>query len=236
MSEVIRQLCQKCLHIRQRIRQMINHDDITESITESEDNPPFPDNPCIPYLRTVIEQLLAGKKLDYGEVNFVIVDGLVEYDEVLGYEEIENYQTSIWLEQRSEHLEEQLNAVLGQLSVGLNHLQIRTGRRAYFEDFCEDMFEENGLVVQMEGKEKRPFPHKSVILDMETEGSMMTELFREDMIYLPIYKKPWQIAPNLDITVPIGYNTVIVKGVIKQNETLHSDKFEREFYDSVEHM
>jgi hypothetical protein len=228
---------------------------ITDPIQEAEDNLPIPDNACIAYVRDVIEQLLAKKKLAYGEVNFVIIDDeSCHYESEDGseerqsdgdeeeqvyteeIEEIANYQTSIWMQQKREHLDEQLDTVLGLLVTGLNHLQIRTGRSLYFENFCQLMLEENGLVVQVEGKDKTSFPHKSIVLDMETEGSMMTELLREDIIYIPIYKKPWQIAPNLDITVPIGYNTVIVKGVIKQNETLHSDKFEREFYDSVEHM
>ena len=42
---------------------------------------------------------------------------------------------------------------------------------------------------------------------------------QEDIIYLPIYKKPWQIAENLNISVPIGYNTVIVKGLDLREES-----------------
>lgn len=264
MREFIRQLGQTCSHIRQRIHVLLGRNVISDPIQEAEDNLPIPDNACIAYVRDVIEQLLAKKKLTYGEVNFVIIDDaschyksdedsdkeLVEKSENVSEErqldadeeeqvyteEIEaiaNYQTSIWMQQKREHLDEQLDTVLALLTPGLNHLQIRTDRQSYFTDFCQNMFEENGLVVQVEGKEKTSFPHKCMVLDMETEGAMMTELLREDIIYLPIYKKPWQIAPNLDITVPIGYNTVIVKGVIKQNQTLHSDKFEREFYDSL---
>jgi hypothetical protein len=239
---------------------MLGRNDEADGKKESVDNPSFPDNPCIPYLRAVVEHLLVSRGIQYREMNLVIIDDssytreaesdltseeealekVDEVDNVDGAEKenaiIDCYQTSIWLAQRREYLDEQLDTVLSQLSEELNHLQIRTDRSAYFEEFCQSMFEENGLVVQVEGKEKRQFPRGSVVLDLETEGLMMSGLLREDIIYLPIYKKPWQIAPNLDITVPIGYNTVIVKGAIKQTVTSHSDKFEREFYDSGERI
>ena len=256
MSKIIRQ-------IKQRLCQLLQQGQEKDSREAAASMQPFPHNPCIPYLRAVVEQLLVRRGIAYREMKLVIVDDSKysfgtgtfatgeeeaaekedeeeeEADQVDGIEKadgiIETYQTSIWLVERKEHLDEQLDSVLTQLSAGLNYLQIRTDRSAYFEDFEQSMFEENGLVVQVEGKEQRQFPRGSVVLDLETEGPMMTELLRVDIIYLPIYKKPWQIAQNLDITVPIGYNTVIVKGAMKQTKISYSDKFEREFYDSEEH-
>ncbi len=38
---------------------------------------------------------------------------------------------------------------------------------------------------------------------------------KEGILYIPVYKRPWtqvKIQQNLDISIPIGYNTVIVKG------------------------
>lgn len=244
MSKIIRQ-------IKQRLCQLLHQEQEKDNLETSAGRQPFPDNPCIPYLRAVVEQLLVRREIAYREMKLVIVDdssyacgtgsfttGEEETDPFDGLEKedgiIETFQTSIWLAEMKEQLDEQLDTILMQLSSGLNYLQIRTDRSAYFEDFEQNMFEENGLVVQVEGKEKRQFPRGSVVLDLETEGAMMSELLREDIIYLPIYKKPWQIAQNLDITVPIGYNTVIVKGAMKQTKISYSDKFEREFYDAGE--
>lgn len=253
MSKILRQ-------IKQRLCQLLQQEQEKDNREASTGRQPFLDNPCIPYLRAVVEQLLVRRGIAYREMKLVIVDDssytcgigsfatgeeeakddeeIDEADHVDGAEKtdgiIETYQTSIYLAEMKEHLDEHLDSVLTQLSAGLNYLQIRTDRKVYFEDFEQNMFEENGLVVQVEGKEKRQFPRGSVVLDLETGGPMMSELLREDIIYLPIYKKPWLIAQNLDITVPIGYNTVIVKGAMEQTKISYSDKFEREFYDAGE--
>lgn len=196
----------------------------------------LPDNPCVPYMRVIVEQLLAARNIAFRDFYLILIDGSSEgTEEVLSMEEtekIESYQDTVWREQRKDYLDGQLNTILEQLAPGLNRLQIRTDRPAYFEEFSQRMYEENGLVVQLEEGKYDPFPTDSVVLDFELEGSMPSVLFHSDTLYLPIYKKPWQIAPNLDITVPIGYNTVIVKGAIKQTVASYPDRFEREFYNS----
>ena len=50
--------------------------------------------------------------------------------------------------------------------------------------------------------------------------------------YIPIHKKPWKQGENLDIMVPIGYNTVIVKSMHHQREKLGRDRFEEAFYEN----
>lgn len=145
---------------------------------------------------------------------------------------IERYQDAIWEAQKNDHLEEQLQELLLQLIPGLNHLCICTGRPAHFADFTERMCEENGLLVQLFDPEDFSFPGRSVAFDFIPKGRLPGGHLRGDIIYLPIYKKQWQIAENLDITVPIGYNTVIVKGAVKQTKLSYPDKFEREFYSS----
>ena len=48
--------------------------------------------------------------------------------------------------------------------------------------------------------------------------------------YIPIHKKPWKIAENLDIIVPFGYNTVIVKSRQNKKKKPVRDRFEEAFY------
>ena len=45
-------------------------------------------------------------------------------------------------------------------------------------------------------------------------------------------QKPWKQGENLDIMVPIGYNTVIVKSMHHQREKLGRDRFEEAFYEN----
>lgn len=69
-----------------------------------------------------------------------------------------------------------------------------------------------------------------LLLDFEWEGDCYTGQMGEGRAYIPIHKKPWKQGENLDIMVPIGYNTVIVKGMQKQQEKLGRDRFEEAFY------
>ena len=71
------------------------------------------------------------------------------------------------------------------------------------------------MVVQMEEPGQVSPEGVNVVLDMEKQGNYHSQFVREGTLYLPIYKRPWskvKILQNLDISVPIGYNTVIVKG------------------------
>lgn len=140
--------------------------------------------------------------------------------------------------------------VLEQISEDLNFLTIYTERPAYFQEFAETMYQENGLVVMIFPKEKLTeqtkrykgmrAPHMAVngrreevwrlILDFEWEGSCYTGQMSSGRHYIPIHKKPWKLGDNLDIIVPIGYNTVIVKGIQNQRKKPGRDRFEEAFY------
>lgn len=143
--------------------------------------------------------------------------------------------------------------VLEQLSPGLNFLSIYTDRPVYFEEFAETMYEENGLIVMIYLKEQLKMNSKGsisrqnfrscmgklrgeaspqIILDFEWEGSCYYGQMRPGRYYIPVHKKPWETAENLDIMVPIGYNTVIVKGIRNKKEEPGLDRFEAAFYSS----
>ena len=67
----------------------------------------------------------------------------------------------------------------------------------------------------MEAKGQTSVNGINVVLDMEWEGSCHREYMKEQILYIPIYKRPWsklEMEQNLDISIPIGYNTMIVKG------------------------
>ena len=133
--------------------------------------------------------------------------------------------------------------VLEQIGDDLNYLTVYTGRPAYFSAFAERMYEENGLVVMVfpktrlsawEGQAgvRETFLTRKVILDFEWEGAYRTEMICAAATYIPIHKKPWKQGENLDIMVPIGENTVIVKGMHHQREKLGRDRFEEAFYEN----
>ncbi len=143
--------------------------------------------------------------------------------------------------------------VLEQLSADLNFLTIYTDRPAYFEEFAETMYEENGLIVMVLSKEDfisagggnavygkgrrgarnagaRAKAGPELVLDFEWKGRCYDEQMRPGRYYIPIHKKPWETAENLDIIVPIGYNTVIVKSVQNKRKRPEKDRFEAAFY------
>lgn len=154
--------------------------------------------------------------------------------------------------------------VLEQLADELNFLTIYTERPAYFFEFAETMYEENGLVVMLFPKDKlrragnvssqsgesrygqmqicslpeetgqkmRQAKACQLVLDFEWEGECYSGQMRPGRYYIPIHKKPWKIGENLDITIPIGYNTVIVKDIQNQRKKPWGDRFEEAFYSS----
>lgn len=149
--------------------------------------------------------------------------------------------------------------VLEQLADDLNFLSIYTERPAYFYEFAERMYEEKGLVVMLFSKRElsaarqrtghagrraghagqrgyttagRRMDTCKLLLDFEWEGDCYTGQMGEGRAYIPIHKKPWKQGENLDIMVPIGYNTVIVKGLQTQQGKLGRDRFEEAFYGS----
>lgn len=152
--------------------------------------------------------------------------------------------------------------VLEQLAEDLNFLTIYTERPAYFYEFAETMYEENGLIVMLFPKRclwdaargmsrrqdgslpdmtsvpgnagrclRRQTEHVwQLVLDFEWEGNCYLGQTRAGRYYIPIHKKPWKQGENLDITVPFGYNTVIVKGIQDKRKRPERDRFDEAFY------
>lgn len=69
-----------------------------------------------------------------------------------------------------------------------------------------------------------------VILDFEWEGKCYDGQMKAGSYYIPIHKKLWETAENLDIVVPIGYNTVIVKRIWNKTKKPRRDRLEEAFY------
>ena len=76
----------------------------------------------------------------------------------------------------------------------------------------------------------RPGVGDTLVLDFEWEGQCYFNLLAQGKNYIPIHKKPWKIAENLDIIVPFGYNTVIVKSRQNKKKKPVRDRFEEAFY------
>ena len=72
----------------------------------------------------------------------------------------------------------------------------------------------------------------TLVLDFEWEGACHFTQMQPGRYYIPIHKRPWKRGENLDIMVPIGYNTVIVKRIQEEKRKPRRDRFEEAFYDS----
>lgn len=149
------------------------------------------ENPFLPMLRNILEQVLEQKGLSYGSMKLLLIDT----DE----------PSSSMLD------EDDVQMALNQLSQDLNFLIILTDRPTYFQQYVETMYEETGLPVQIGKKGSARENTVNMVLDFEQKGDFWKEWLTTLTIYVPIYKKKWETAENLDICVPIGYNTVIVK-------------------------
>ena len=127
--------------------------------------------------------------------------------------------------------------VLYQLREHINALCIYTDRPEYFSDFAECASEENGLLTMILPKSEQnkvqrlPQNNRSkIILDFERKGICYQIGGNRNYGYIPIYKKPWEMRENLDIIVPFGYNTVIVKSGYTINRKFVNDRFDEGFY------
>lgn len=161
-----------------------------EAGTESE---AYKENPYLPYIREILKQVLKKRGLDYGRMRLLIIDTDLETGEIF------------W--------EDAVLSALEDLSPDLNFLTIFTNRAAYFQEYAETMYEEHGLLVCLEEKQNQTLGSANTVLDFERQGRFWQPDLPEPSIYLPIYKKEWERAENLDIFVPIGYNTVTVEGI-----------------------
>lgn len=156
------------------------------------------DNPFLPYIRPILCDVLRQRGLSYQNLRLLVIDGTEDLD------------TIFW--------EDEVLQALNDLSEDLNDLTILTGRPAYFQEYIEKMYEETGLLVRMLAKEPGQGRREkqilsNVVLDFESKGGMWNLHLADPGLYIPVYKKPWKTAENLDICVPIGYNTVIAKSI-----------------------
>lgn len=151
-------------------------------------------NPCISMMRSIVEYVIAEREVTFQKLELVILDAGSEHD-----------------------LQDDLDIqdTLSQLAFGLNYLLLVTDRPDFFEDFVFHMYEENGLIVQQVEKSVCKNVRGNLVLDFERAGEVPKEnMLRPGVIYVPIYKKPWEIGENLDIKVPVGYNTLVIEGAL----------------------
>ena len=141
-----------------------------------------------------------------------------------------------------------VDEVLEQLADELNYLTVYTDRPAHFSAFAEQVYEDNGLMPLFFSKKQlkchassgmggvadradmRTEVGDTLVLDFEWEGCCYFNVLAQGKKYIPIHKKPWEIAENLDIIVPFGYNTVIVKSRQNKKKKPGRDRFEEAFY------
>ena len=121
----------------------------------------------------------------------------------------------------------------------LNRIVILTDNPAYFEDYADNMYEEQGLIAEILRKEPQKIAALSseevfgnVILDFEEKGERASDIKFGKKIYIPVFKRKWERAGNLDIAVPIGYNTMIVRVSETVKTQPYLDKFEKAFYEN----
>lgn len=151
-------------------------------------------NPCISNMRSIVEHVIADREVTFQKLELVILDAGSEQDVQDDFD---------------------IQDTLSQLVFGLNYLLLVTDRPDFYENFVFDMYEENGLIVQQVEKSVCKNVRGNFILDFERAGEVPKEsMLRPGVIYVPIYKKPWEIGENLDIKVPVGYNTLVIEGVL----------------------
>lgn len=150
-------------------------------------------NPLITYMQVILEHVLTYKNLTCQNMELVVIDA-----EEKQYEDDNDIQIILYaLEQR------------------LNYLLLVTDRPDSYQEFMDEMYEENGLIVQQLPKSARRQARGNLVLDFERRSGMeLDQSACPQAIYVPIYKRPWEIRENLDILVPVGYNTLVVEGIL----------------------
>lgn len=168
------------------------------------------DNPYLPYIRSIMEAVLLEKQISYRDFFPVLIDGQEPEKTVFA---------------------------AGELGKDLNRMAILTDNAEYFENYRDTMYEEQGLIVEIYPKEKdcllsllKDREGKKVLLDFEVEDELIFGQSFGENIYIPIYKRVWESHGNVDIILPIGYNTMIVSGIYFEEKQPVYDKFEQAFY------
>ena len=176
----------------QKIRELLNRKKSKD--TEYELETGRKENPYLPRFRMILEQILDKYGMNYKNFHPLLIDTDTPPESMLDIDDVE--------------------LVLEQISKDLNFLKIETERTEYFRAYIERMYEDTGLIVQIEEKGEVSLDGINVVIDMEQKGNCNKKYIKEHIRYIPIYKKPWsevKMLQNVDISVPIGYNTVIVK-------------------------
>lgn len=180
------------------------------------------ENPFIIYMHKIIEQLIRQKNISYKKLELVMIDA----------------------ENGRGQDENDIDEILYKIGQRLNYLLLVTDTPDRYKAFVDEMYEENGLIVQQVYKSAHKPARGNLVLDFERDGGILGEdrIYNcSGTIYLPIYKRQWEISENLDILVPVGYNTLVVEGILPAdyledgsiNERFRKDKMtdrlDREF-------
>lgn len=170
------------------------------------------ENPYLDELRGLIAQAIQKRGITYAKFAPIIIEG--------------------------EEPEESLRAAM-DLAQDINEMTIIAKDHTYYEDFADNMYEEHGLLISMWQKEGIStadiLSNKisgNVIIDFEKTEQTKISPDVGEKLYIPIHKRKWESRANLDIAVPIGYNTVIVKREQKENNPPAFDRLEQAFYEN----
>lgn len=195
-----------------KIKDLLFQRNTSEEADNAINEIPMVENLYLPQIRRIMEQILSQKQSSYGEFFPILIAGE------------DNWPT--------------LKAARA-LSPELNRLVILTDNPAYYEEFAETMYEEQGLLVEVFEKStavlagiSRQAGRFKVILDFEQPRENEKLYQYEHITSIPIFKKTWERGTNLDIKVPFGYNTVIVSIGKTETTSPYLDRFERAFYEN----
>ena len=174
-------------------------------------------NPFLADFSPIFHAILKEKNMDLGKMELIIIDEEPDGHHVFEPADVKD--------------------VLEQLRDDINALTIYTDREIYFKEFVEMAYEENGLLALVFSKKelcRREImctkSTSALVLDFEWEGTYFHMWNNRKYAYIPIHKKPWKMGKNLDILVPFGYNTVIVKRMQMTKKVFGRDRFEAGFY------
>ena len=83
-----------------------------------------------------------------------------------------------------------LDACIEQLTLGLNHLTIMTKRRAYYQDMCDFLFKENGLVVEIADALGSETGQGHVLIDFACNQLKDYQWYPKNLVVMPVKELP----------------------------------------------
>jgi len=216
-GQFFRKWLQKCLHTTDTCKTNAGYETDFETKPVALDykfSPMTYENPYIYYMQPILKCILKQKQIPYQRLELVVIDAD---------------------QGRSDDMDD-IRIVLEDLAQGLNYLLLITDEPDSYKHFAEEMYQENGLLVQQVPKSAKKESRGNFIIDFERNGKILSECIHAKTTYLPIYKKPWEISENLDIIVPVGYNTLVVSGISLPAESRDSFKYERFMNDKIDRL